>query len=54
MTGWNKVLSIFAENFFRRRRISPIPLSPKVNFAEDDFRRFHFRRNEFFPENHLK
>jgi hypothetical protein len=22
-------------------------------FAEDDFRRFHFRRNEFFTENHL-
>ncbi len=30
------------------------PFSPKVNFTEDDFRRFHFRRNEFFTENHLK
>jgi hypothetical protein len=33
-------------------RISPF--SPKFFFAQDEFRRFHFRRNEFFTENHLK
>jgi len=39
------------EDFDRISSFSPIPLSPKVKVADKEFRRFHFRRNNFLTEN---
>ena len=48
-TQSHSVISIFAEFFFHRRRISPIPISPKTFFADDEVRRFQYRRMNLSP-----
>ena len=35
---------------FRRRRNSPIPISPKTFFADDEVRRFQYRRMNLSPK----